>query len=567
LTVTGSAGFIGNISGTAITAFNPISSGLIDVTLNPTQSFTGSTGQDIVTISADLAKGVAIAGGSAANNEIILNGDASKFLSPGSLTPTHISGFSILGVEGATGGVEKYNMSLLPSGFNAIDIVNDANGSTYNFTNVAAGTSLSIDAAAAANSPTISYQTSDANGANDSATINLGTATNTTQVVVNSLTLSDANSVGIGTLTIVSNDSTWDSNNTITTLTDNGLSTLHVSGNSGLNIGTLNETSHQATSLTLDNNTTGVHGLHIETLTDVYLGTLNFTGTGSTTIGTLTTSDISNNVKILTINDNASGNVSINSISDGGYLTSLTLNGNVAFGSNANPAVPNSPAIGSNTGITVNAGTDNAHINLTLKGADAGYTDNITVGNANNYITDNSTAGTVNITVGTGYNLIDVHTGANNSTYMANITLGAHTNTTTLFDEIFVSPTGANKTSGISAMITGIAAGDHIVFNDPNPLTQTLVTLSSSQQSKISSDVDLTTAINDAFRYTGAAGAAHSVLAFQYQNNTYVIENVNADTSFDAGTDTVIELVGTHTISSVTTAKIATTPYVAAIIH
>ena len=146
ITVSGAAGF--NDNGTLATdaaltsGLTTTSSGTITAALNDlTQTFAGGAGQDIITITTDdVAK--TITGGTATNNELILNAAAGTFTTK---TNTNVTGFQILGLTNASTGT--WNMSTLNSTFNSIDF--DANGSsagnTYTIINAAAGTALSID--------------------------------------------------------------------------------------------------------------------------------------------------------------------------------------------------------------------------------------------------------------------------------------------------------------------------------------------------------------------------------------------------------------------------------------
>ncbi|MEX3894763.1 beta strand repeat-containing protein [Paraburkholderia sp. BR10954] len=552
LTVTGGAGFSGDISGTQITSFAPTSSGAITATLNgATQSFTGSTGQDIITISADAAK--AITGGSATNNEIVLNGDAATFTGAGAKTVTNVTGFTTLGVSGNTAATaEVYNMAVL-KGFNAIDLKAIAAGTgSDSFTNVASGTTLTIEATSASTGGTVAavegataaavlYQVANATGASDSLNLTLGTSqTNGISVggAAGGLMLEDANAVGIGTLNVVSNGTaTGTTVNTIPVLIDNGLANLNVSGAHGLTITALNEQTTQATSFAINNTSGGA--VTVGTFTDANLGSLTFSGTGNSSVGTL--AGVTGH--ILTIANTGTGTASVGTFNADTSLTTLNLNGNVALNADApgGPAPAAAAATGATTGVTVSGATDNAHVNLTLTGgALAGVTDSITLGNGNNLITDKTTVGNVNITVGTGSNLIDVHTGTGAGTY--NITLGAHTAATGP-DAIVVSASGTTAAGAANTVITGAVAGDQINFGAI--VGETVVTLTAAQQTAITAASTLSAAAALAFADANVAG---NVASFQYGGNTYVLEHTAAGAQVAA--DSLIELVGTHTLTA-----------------
>lgn len=216
-------------------------------------------------------------------------------------------------------------------------------------------------------------------------------------------------------------------------------------------------------------------------------------------------------------------------------LTTITFNGDVALGANDNTIA--ATAIGATTGVTVDGATNNAHVNITLNAAAAGATNTIKLGNANNYITDLTSAGKVVIEVGSGGNLIDIAQGAA-STYLAEVKLGAHTNTTTVFNEIRVSDADG-QADGFSTVITGAVKGDVIVFNNGADLVWDAVT--AGEQANITGAANLASAITLAF---GTLGAANSATAFTYGGDTYVIQNEAADTVFTTGTDSIIKLTG-----------------------
>lgn len=539
IAISGAAGFSSDVSGLGATlaSFTTTSSGKITATLDAaTQTFVGSTGQDIITISADSKK--VITGGTGSTDVIVLNANASTFnATAGKLTTTNVTGFEVLGTGTASQGI--FDLSTLPTGLKSIEVFGALAGTT-SFTKVTAGTALAIDAA---QTKAITYQVADANGSADALNLTLGTAANKAGFATMSLTFQDANNVGLGTLSVVSNASTFGEVNTINTLVDNGLATLNVSGNAGLTIGTLNQATTQATGFTINNTETGAAGVTITAFTDANLGSLTFTGTNASTISSLVLGATS---KVFTVANTGTGSATLTAIDamNAAGLQTITLNGNVAIGANSTKA---EASIGATTGVTVNGATDNAHVNISLNAAIAGATNSTTLGNGNNFVTDLTSAGTANVTVGTGYSLIDVSTGANNATYAANITLGAHTNTATLFDKVLVSATGTQAT-GISATITGTSTGDVIVFKDANDVTFTALT--TAQQNVITADATLTAAIAHAFGYVDSS-AVSQVTSFQYAGNTYVIDNVKAsqaDTSFNAGTDGVIKLTGLHNV-------------------
>jgi len=439
--------------------------------------------------------------------------------------------------------------------FNAIDVT-AAPAGALTFTNVAHDASLSIDYSI---STALTYQAADTKGLSDVVTVNLVTPTTTAGITVTSLTMQDANSVGIGTLNFVSNG-TAGNVNIITTLIDSGLSQLNVSGVDGLTIGTLNEgttsgaTATAATSFTINNTssgtvkiggTAGANG--IGAFTDSALGNLTFTGTGNSVITNLYDGTTSN---ALSISNTGTGTATITTLagdsSHGNNLTNLTLGSGVALGPDSS-SLANYTTSGlqdsSTAGVTINGASDNAHVVLNLTaGAATGNTDTITLGNGNNYIFDASTAGTVNVTVGTGANYITLGsiTSGDAATSQYNVTLGTHTPTTALFDLIYVGGTAAVGTTP-NLIVTGATgsstAGDVISFLNTSsasvPAQDTTHTFTSVSNVLLTLVADL----------GSSAGVEYAV----YNNNTYIVESNGAGAT---NSYTAVELVGTHTINT-----------------
>ncbi|MFI4941330.1 MAG: hypothetical protein ACHP7O_13445, partial [Burkholderiales bacterium] len=298
--------------------------------------------------------------------------------------------------------------------------------------------------------------------------------------------------------------------------------------------GTLNETSTQATAFTLNN--TGSHTVAITNFTDANLGSLTFTGTGNSSVDNL--DGITGH--IVSISNTGTGTATVGAFQSDSNLNSLTLGKGVAFGSDTNAPSENNIGGDAATGTTVNAGADSAHINLGLTGANAGEADSITVGNGNDYIVDGSTAGVVAVTVGTGSNLIDLSAGSA-ATYAATVTLGAHTATTGI-DQINVGTVQAS-TVAPNTVIHGAVTGDIITFAD----AASAVEVTAVQQTAISALANLAAAVANADAL--ASTVAHSATSFQYGGNTYIIESVAAGNGTLAAGDSLVELVGVHTVT------------------
>jgi S-layer protein len=191
------------------------------------------------------------------------------------------------------------------------------------------------------------------------------------------------------------------------------------------------------------------------------------------------------------------------------------------------------------------------------------YTDSITLGNGTNNVTDTAAiaGNTVNITVGTGANTISVGGAATNT-----ITLGAHS--ATVSDSVSVQAiTGAAPATIVpTATVTGFNdnGADKIVFASDASAMGSVVTFSAAQMTSLlgSTAANLTSIVNAVLQNNVAANgpviAQHGVGEFVYQGNTYVVEQGNAaGTAFSAG-DTLVQLTGTHTLTSASAATSGT---------
>ena len=273
---------------------------------------------------------------------------------------------------------------------------------------------------------------------------------------------------------------------------------------------------------------------------------LTFTGTGTVDVGVLTTT-----AAAITLTNSGTGTVIVGDRAIAGVvdanLATLTLNGNVQFGTDSLTAMT---VTGVTTSFTIAAGTDNAHLNIHTGATANGSTLTATLGNGNNLLTSDSLAGQLTVTVGTGSNLINLAAGVGATTYLANVTLGAHTPTSTLFDQVNVI---TNSTAVANTIITGSVAGDKIGVADATTVT----TLTSAQLATVAAAANLAAAVAliDSNPYLGAT--VKNAAAFIWGGNTYVFESAAGGTA-DNGTtvagNTLIELVGTHTLTAGTVA-------------
>jgi S-layer protein len=619
VTITGAGWFYGDFSAdntahqAAINAAATInasaSTGNLTVTLATGQSFTGGTGQDIVTILGTQTG--TIAAGSATNNEIVLQGISGA----STATIASLSHFSILGTAGSTTGV--FDMSKA-SGYNAFDV--QGAGGNVTFTNAATGSSLSVDNNDPTNLNIYTLQTVDTTGANDSVTLNIGSYSNT-GITVAQVTLEDSLFVGTGTVNLVSNSETGAAyTNTLTKLGDNNLVTLNLTGDAGLAINTA--ITDVSTSVTINNAMSAVHtsSAWIVGLSDNYLTTLTFGGAQGTALGTLTSTSTS-----LTVIDNDAAAVYLNTIADTALTTAtftnsvntkaavfdvgaglndaglatLNLNGNVQIGVSSDSVT---------SGITVAGATDNAAVYFNASGVTAsGKTDSITLGNGSDSVTlsgaavagstqtivlgsgttdwvNTSSLGTVNVTVAGGTSSTDhitansastVHITAGNGTDTISatatgasitvvagtgsnsVTIGADTSGTISFgthtgtDTVSLGASGTSLTAieKITGLNDSATTTDTITFSGET--ANTLVGFTQVTAGSVVASGGNTTLLSswvaaaDGASGSAVTGAAHNVTWFQFQGNTYILETVAAGTGTLASGDTLVELVGT----------------------
>ncbi len=510
VTVTGTAGLNADLSntgnGTTIVDASQ-SSGAITLWLDGTQQqvFMGGSGADVVTLNGS-ATG-AITGGSGHSDEVILNYAFGGALS--AQAASLISGFETLGVTGALGvGSQTIDLSYFTKdNLGTIDVQGGVASGSVTFTQVAVGTVLQVDAG---DSGGITYQLGDASGAADSVTLTLGSAGANGGAITHALTLQDSGLNGIGSVTMESLGQGGYSQ-TVGQFNDVGLTQLTLAGAQSLVLTTLVD---DAGTLSVTDSAGGNSAIHTLTAPNLTSATFSQSGAG-----------------LLTVGD--AGNV-------GSQLANLSLDGSVAFAMTADTVTG---------GVTVNGASDNQAVSLVLlAGASAGHTDSITLGNGTNHITDDSAQGQVNIVVGSGANQIAL-TGAGVS---GTITLGAHAGTTA--DIITVGAAGFTGNAA-NLMISGFnsnAADQLVLAADPHAsATVTAIAASSVDTYATSNGLDtaqLATWVGYALSSGGLDLASHAAASFQFQGNTYLVEQAAATgTAFGAG-DTLVGLTGLVTL-------------------
>jgi len=529
LAVTGSASFSdgATLHGTGLAAagggltITDTATGSFTAVLDATtQTFTGSTGADRISVSDLVDATKTITAGSATANAIIFEGGSYALTSASS---GKFINFQTIGVAGSVTG--SIDVSTIDPTATALELTGANSGVT--FTKVAAGTAITIDPSAGATA-TIDY--ADSTGAQDSATVTLSGA-------VAGLTLQDAASVGIGTVTIANSlaggETSVSAAHVLASLTDNGLATLNVSGSAGLTIATLNESVTPATKLTLNDTTANGYGMTIGALTDNALTSLAFTGTGLSTIAALNDSAAALSITNSSTTLDYLGTLNANS------LTSLTLANNVSLGQASTPLTSIGLQDAATTGVTVAGGKDNAHVTIDLtSGAAVGQTDSIALGNGNNVVVDASTAGTVAIVLGTGANLVELGSASLDSTAIFTVTLSARASSSV--NAIVVGAAGTNYASAPNTTITGASLGDIIVFgNDTISSAATLTAASLTGVASVASAIATLEA---------AATTAHQVVYGVYGGNSYLVETASG--SLGGIDTTVVKIAGSQTLTA-----------------
>jgi len=551
---------------TKLATVTDTSAGNVIVSLTDTlTSFVGgaATGGEAVTITADATK--AITGAGLATSEVVFNAAAATFTSGN--TGANVTGFKVLGLAGGSSGT--YDLSTSPfAGYTAVDIQATAGATTLN--KVTAGTTLAIDTAATG---ALIYNQAGTSGATGSVALTLGVsaatallngvaATGAGFTAASALTLQDSINNGIGTVSFTMNNTTAGSVETLTALSDVGMTSLTLGGSGDLTI--TNSYSSSVTGLTITDNVAATTGLTFGTsLVDNVLTSLTLAGSNTST---MTLTNIQDSGTSLTVTDSYAGKVSDATLvmasattetfnNTGGTLTvgstanvatalaTLNLSGAVAYTATGDAVT---------AGITVAGSTDNSAVSFTVTGgAAAGKTDSFTLGNGANTIVDPG-VGTVNITVGTGANGITL----SGALVTSLITEGTHTTATA--DTLAVAQNGNGATTGGTqptafTTITGynnIAGGsDTITFTKDvaNTITWGGGTATTA---KVTTTTDSTSLISWIQSAETNNAAAHSVSWFQFGGNTYLLESTTAGATSFLAADTLVKLTGLTTFTA-----------------
>jgi S-layer protein len=217
----------------------------------------------------------------------------------------------------------------------------------------------------------------------------------------------------------------------------------------------------------------------------------------------------------------------------------------------------------------------NANVSVNLTGAKS-VTGTITLGNGNDSVLDNANTGTVNVTAGNGndsfqafaatqstFNLGSGSDGvaigltpSSPGLYTSSVTFAAQAATTS--DTVFLGATAKSTTE--IATITGlnsVASGsDTFDFAADASATGAVTQVSTATVGAYAQALNLDpTQLNTWVAATldathgGAGLALHNVASFQFQGNTYLLEQAQTTGTALRGLDTLVELTGLVTMS------------------
>jgi S-layer protein len=487
------------LTGTAPSTLTVSGAAGVTATVAASETFTStSTGTDVVTIAAAATK--TLTGNGTANEELVWNGAVAPAATAYLGT---VTGFKVLGIGSAVTAGENFDMTKI-TGFSGFDVLANTQTGTVQLLNVAAGSPLTIDGAFAGN---LVYQTADTAGPTDTVAVTLGAAGNVANFTVAAVILEDNSLNGLGTVSIATNNTTTGVI-TVSTLQDASLKSLTVTGSSGLTV--TNQFQTNVAALSITNNSTGTHGLTFTGgIKDTSLTSLTLAGKGAIALGGIT--------------DGTAGIT----VTGGDANTSFTLLGVTA------------------TGKTDSVTLGNGNDTVTDTAAAAGATVNITLGNGNDTVTVGATA-TNTVTLGTGHDSVIVAAGGS-----ATITFGAHS-ATAIVDNVTA---GAATTATIapSAIITGmnVSGVDTITFSGDAGATAAITAVTAAQLNSWGGNpTTLAGAVAGVLAAGGGNLAQHHIAEFQFQGNTYFLEQAGATGAAFAAGDTVVELTGLQTFTA-----------------
>jgi S-layer protein len=472
------------------------------------QSYSGGSGVDTITLSASGTKAIATGAG----NDVITyagalatGGSIDAGTGTDTLVMTAAQAVTATGSTAFAGTVSNFEVLKLSAATGAAAAINMANADGINSLSIAGATvgALAVSNAAANFTLTQTALTSFASSVSLASDTGLTDNVNLVYSAADGFTSSAAITIAnVEKLTITTTDADTTAQTAVivTPLTATSAATVTVAGNMGISF---------------------IGGMTQTTLTSLDASGLTATGA----FGGLTWTS-------------------------GALAASSTIKGSAA---------------GTNTVIFSAANTAGTHVTYTGgSGADTitgsnGLDNVVTLGNGTNSFTSVG-AGNNTITGGTGVDTITVGTGANTISVGAGndiVHIGASAGLNTVdvgtgTDTVVLD--AIQTTSGFYTSVTGMAAGD--VINLAAVVDGGTVSAQTAMGSKITlgGASSFTTYLNAATAGDGAT--ANTIIKwFQFNGNTYVVEDTNAAATFQDGHDSVIELVGLVDLSNSTIAS------------
>jgi hypothetical protein len=642
VTISQAAGFTAtvNTSGTTTTTVLPntltsitdSSSGVVNIVM-PTNATTNNTttanfygsaasGQQIISITQPLAATASILGGTATNNELIINanGNYPTNTTSGAINSFGagtVSGFDVLGIVTlSTTNTTNFDIAALGAQLgsfnNTIDLISMSGTSTLY--NIANNSTLQFDGNGAYSNSTITAQFAGTSGATDTANVVFNhNATDSSPIIISSLTLQDSASNGIGTLNITdttSASSLGSAADTINLLTDN-FTTLNITSNnsfaitelinytsspvsinlSGAGLFTFVSATLNTPTLTINDNSTNATASTFNNITDSSLTTLNLAGTHTAGIAAslsdTTTSPVSINLSgaglfnltlgsvtssfttpTLTITDNSTNTAPSTFTITDSSLTTLNLAGTHSIDLSSASALGSSSALNITTTNTagVNIGSSSGSLDISTNVGSTNNFFNFNTGNNSLYLTTTPASDqTNNFTFGNGTNMLNLSSDGSSANVTNNIIVGNGSNTIVLNDSGTVSNnvTLGSANQDINHYTTISDNGtNNLVLSFSNTINPDNSSASAIASIAVASTSTFLADLNQAIAQTSTA----SPFAYFTINDslvpgtpghgsttdTVIVDHSLANSSnvFVPGQDAFVVLIGTPTISS-----------------
>lgn len=490
VTVTGAGGVTTNVASNAqLTAFNAAgSSGTNTVTLDATKStYTGGSGVDNVTISAVSTK--AINGGAGSADVLTVN--AASYAANALNT-----GFEGLAMGGAANG------SFNAAGFTSLSA--GAIGGASSFINVGAGVGLTItDAPGFA----VTYTLANVSGTNDVLNLNLNAS--------GASVAASVVAAGIETVNVTLAD-------TVTTSHLQATETLTLSASSATSLNFMGTTPLKLALVNTDASVTSVDASGMTGAGAGFSWTAGAIAANSTIKGVA--GDGTNSIDL----SGTAGKVTYtggtgvdNVVLANSYANTLNL------GNGANTIT--GAATGNNT-VTGGSGND-SFVTATIGN------NNVSFGNGANAFT--ATSGNNTYTGGTGVDTVTVGLSAG--------TLGVNTITVGGAADV-ITLRGSSASQNLFTTITDIAVGDTLTFQNAGSAlgTATFTTAMIANQGSTATFADY---VNLAVQAVGDATTNSNFAWFQFNGNTYIVEDNSNSATFVNNVDAIVQLTGLVTVN------------------